>query len=118
MPLNVKIDLGYRPDLSGEALLEVVRAGLGDRYEVYDPGSFQVPDVMVKRSESEGVAIQILQHRLRKHTKLRVYGLSPSIAQRGFTPYGLVAQANETRPLLEDVLEFLRSSPELQPSAA
>lgn len=116
MPLRVNVDVGHRPKLKAGELLEIVREGMGDRYEVYAPGRWQVPDVMVKRSDSEGVAIQILQKRLRKRTRLRVYGLAPSVARRGATPYGLMAQERETRPLLEEVVEFLGHSDRLRPS--
>lgn len=115
MPLFVTIDLGHRPELKAPELLEIVRGELGDRYEVYDPGRWQVPDVMVKRSEDEGVAVQLLQQRLRKRTRLRVYGLRPSIARRGATPVGLAVQERETRPLLDEVLEALRGCERLSP---
>ena len=89
MPLSVLVDLGHRPELDDDGLLAIVRDGLGDRYEVYDPGRFQVPDVMVKRSDEEGLAIQLLQQRWRKRTRLRVYGLAPSIASRPWRPADL-----------------------------
>lgn len=116
MPLRVTIDLGYRPDLKAPELLEIVRGELGDRYEVYDPGRWQVPDVMVKRSEAEGVAVQLLQGRLRKRTRLRVYGLSPSVAQRAGTPVGMARQEREARPMLEEVVDALRACQRLRPA--
>ena len=115
VPLRVSIDLGYRPELKAPELLEIVRGELGDRYEVYDPGRWQVPDVMVKRSEDEGVAIQLLQRRLRRRTRLRVYGLRPSIARRGGTPVGLAAQERDTQPLLDEVVRALRGCERLRP---
>lgn len=73
-----------------------------------------VPDVMVKRSDVEGAAVQILQQRLRKRTRLRVYGLAPSAAKRGWTPIGLAMQAKKTKPLVEEVATVLGSSDELR----
>lgn len=110
MPLSVKIDLGRRPKLSAHELLEIVREGLGDRYEVYAPGRFQAPDVMVKQSDDVGVAIQVLEPWFRKTQRLRVYGLAPSIAHRGSTPIGLQMQKRRSEPLLEEVVAFLRGS--------
>jgi hypothetical protein len=116
MPLRIHVDIGHRPDLDADELLAILRERLGDGLEVYKPGRFQVPDVIVKRSESEGAAVQIVQQRLRKRTRLRVYGLAPSVAQRGFTPVGLERQAEETRALVDLVVETLREEPRLQPA--
>lgn len=113
VPLHVHIDIGYRPQLGADELLAVLRDGFGDRYEVYEAGRLQVPDVMVRRSEREGVAIQILQQRLRRRTRLRVYGLAPSIAQRGWTPLGIAQQARENKTLVEEVARFLEQSDRL-----
>jgi hypothetical protein len=114
MPLTVKIDVGHRPTLRADELLAIVRKGLGDRYEVYKSGRFQVPDVMVKRSDSDGAAIQILQHRLRKRTRLRVYGLAPSIARRPWKPVGLARQVKHTQPLVDEVVGVLEASESLR----
>ena len=106
--------IGHRPDLDADDLLSILQERLGE-FEVYKPGRFQVPDVMVRRSESEGAAVQIVQQRLRKRTKLRVYALAPSGAQRGWTPYGLRKQAEVMRPLVERVVEALKADARLQP---
>ncbi len=115
MPLRVSIDLGYRPDLGADELLAIVRQGLGERYGVHGSGRFQVWDVMVEESPEVGAAIQILQGRLRKRTRLRVYGLAPSIALRGATPIGLKQQGQRSRPLVKEVVRFLEQSEELRP---
>jgi hypothetical protein len=114
LALRVLIDLDYQPDLDAAELLAIAGEGLGDRYEVYEAGRFQVPDVMVKCSDTEGVAIQILQGRLRKRTRLRVYPLAPSIAQRAWTPYGLREQVGRSQPLLGEVVRFLEQEPRLR----
>jgi hypothetical protein len=114
MPLTVNVDVGHRPSLRADELLAIVRRGLGDRYQVYKPGRFQVPDVMVKRSDSDGAAIQILQQRLRKRTRLRVYGLAPSIASRPWKPVGLARQVKDTQPLVDEVVGFLEASEDLR----
>lgn len=114
MPLRVHVDVGYRPDLGPDELLAIMRDGLGDRFEVYKAGRFQVPDVMVKRSESDGVAVQILQQRHRKRTRLRVFPLAPSIAQRAWTPAEITRQATAPQPLVDEVLLFLQQSPALR----
>lgn len=116
MPLRVSIDLGYRPDLDADELLQIVRAGLGGRYDVHRGGRLQVWDVMVEQSPEVGAAIQILQGRLRKRTRLRVYGLAPSVALRGSTPLGLQRQERRTRPLVEEVVRFLEHSDGLRGS--
>lgn len=115
MPLRVYVDLGYQPDFGVDELLEIVEAGLGDRYEVHKSGRFQVWDVMVEQSAEVGAAIQIVQGRLRKRTRLRVYGLAPSLALRGATPLGLQRQEQHTRPLVEEVVRFLEQSDRLRP---
>lgn len=114
MALRLYVDIGDRPDLNTDQLLAILKERLGDELDVYKPGRFQAPDVMVKRSDSEGVAIQIVRQRLRRRTRLRVYGLAPSVAQRGWTPRGLQRQARETKPLVERVAELLRTEPRLQ----
>lgn len=111
-----KIDIGHRPDLKAEDLLEVLNDGIGDSCEVYKTGRLMVPDVMVKRSDLIGAAVQILQKRLRKRTFLRVYGIAPSWAQRGWTPIGLIRQARRTKPLVEEVASVLESSEKLRRS--
>lgn len=116
MPLRVHIDLGYQPDLSEDKLFEIVQAGLGDRYKVRRSGRFQVWDVMVEQSAEVGAAIQIVQGRLRKRTRLRVYGLAPSVALRGSTPLGLQQQEQQTRPLVDEVVRFLEQSDRLRSS--
>jgi hypothetical protein len=114
MPRTVNIDIGHRPTLNANELLAIVREGFGDGYDVYKPGWYQVPDVMVKRSDREGAAIQILQQRLRKRTRLRVYGLAPSIAVRPWVPDGLARQVKMTKPLVEEVVRFLKESESLR----
>ena len=114
MPLRVHIDLGYQPDFGEDQLLEIVQAGLGDRYKVHGSGRFQVWDVMVEQSAEVGAAIQIVQGRLRKRTRLRVYGLAPSVARRGSTPLGLQRQDQQTRPLVDEVVRFLEQSDRLR----
>lgn len=110
MPLRVHVELGYRPNFGVDELLEIVQAGLGDRYEVHKSGRFQVWDVMVEQSAEVGAAIQIVQGRLRKRTRLRVYGLAPSVAMRGSTPLGLQQQERRTRSLVEEVVRFLQEN--------
>lgn len=110
MPLRVHVELGYRPNFGVDELLEIVQAGLGDRYEVHKSGRFQVWDVMVEQSAEVGAAIQIVQGRLRKRTRLRVYGLAPSVAMRGSTPLGLQQQERRTRSLVEEVVRFLHEN--------
>ena len=117
MALRQHVDIGHRPNLDVDELLSILQEGLDDGLKIYKPGRFQVPDVIVKRSDSEGAAIQIVQQRLRKRTRLRVYGLAPSVAQRGWTPRGLRRQARETKPLVEQVAKLLRAEPRLQPGA-
>lgn len=114
MPLWVHVDVDYRPDLGPDELLAIMRDGLGDKFEVYKPGRFQVPDVMVKRSESDGVAVKIRQQRHRKRTRLRVYPMAPSIALRPWRPVGLARQASEPQPLVDEVVLFLEESPSLR----
>ena len=114
MALTVSVDVGHRPTLDADDLLAIVRQGLGDRYEVYKPGRFQVPDVMVKRSDDDGAAIQILQQRFRKRTRLRVYGIAPSISRRPWRPLGLAQQVKRTQPLVDEVVCFLRASTNLR----
>lgn len=111
---GVNVDLGYRPDLDAGRLRAILEHGFGDRYEVYDPGRFQVPDVMVKRSDSEGAAVQIVQRRLRKRTRLRVFALAPSIARREWRPAGMAQQKGELEPLVTEVARFLEQSEELR----
>jgi hypothetical protein len=108
MPLRVDIDIGRRPDLNADALLPIFRQGLD--YEVLKPGRFQVPDVIVKRSDSDGAAIQILQQRLRHRTRLRVYPIAPSISKRRGTPLGIARQMRRSQPLVDEVVAFIRSS--------
>jgi len=115
MPLRVTVDLGERPPLEADELLQAVAAGLGDRYDVHGSGRFQVWDVMVEQSPEAGAAIQILQGRFRKGTRLRVYGLAPSVALRGATPLGLKRQEERTRPLVEEVVRFLEGCEALRP---
>lgn len=115
MAIHTHLDIGHRPELDSKSLLAIVQAGLGDKYEIYAPGRLQVPDVVVKRSDSDGVAIQILQQRLRKRTRLRVYALAPSIGQRAWKPVGIVRQTRELQPLVDEVLEVLRAHELLQP---
>lgn len=112
--MRVTIDLGHRPDLTPEELIAVLQGGLGEGCEISKTGRLTVPDVMVKRSDVEGAAVQILQQRRRKRTRLRVYGLAPSVARRGWTPIGLVMQAKRTKPLVERVASILGSSEELR----
>ena len=108
MPLNTHIDVGHRPDLDADALLTVLREGFGERFDVYEPGRFQVPDVIVKRSDSEGAAVQVIQQRLRKRTRLRIYPLAPSIARRASNPVTFAAQHKQLQPLAEEVVDLLR----------
>ena len=115
VPLRVHVDLGYRPELGADELLEIVRAGLGDRHQVHKSGRFQVWDVMVEQSADVGAAIQILRGRLHKRTRLRVYGLAPSVALRGATPAGLQLQERRTRGLVEEVVRFLEENERLRP---
>jgi len=110
MSMQVNVDLGHRPDIGAEQLLAVLREGLGDRYEIEAPGRLQVPDAIVKRSDREGAAVQILQQRLRKRTRLRVYGLAPSIARRAWSPLALARQTKALGPLVEEVAGFLEKS--------
>lgn len=110
MPLRETIDLGYRPELDADALLTLVEDGLGKRYAVHGSGRFQVWDAMVEESPEIGAAIQILQGRLRKRTRLRVYGLAPSVALRGVTPVGLKLQEERSRSLVKEVVCFLERS--------
>lgn len=115
MPLRLTVDLGERPRLGADELLRIVDAGLGERYDVHGSGRFQVWDAMVEDSPEIGAAIQILQGRFRRGTRLRVYGLAPSIALRGTTPSGLKRQEEHTRPLVEEVARFLEGCDELRP---
>ena len=118
MAARVSIDLGYRPELGADELLGIVKRGLGKRHNVHGSGRFQVWDVMVEESPDVGAAIQILQGRIRKRTRLRVYGLAPSIALRGATPVGLKRQEQRSRPLVEEVVRFIEQSEELGSVAA
>lgn len=113
MPLHVHVDIGHRPDLKQDELVAILRQGLGDRYEILAPGRLQVPDAIVKRSDSDGAAVQILQQRLRKRTRLRVYGLAPSIAFRASTPAALARQTKETKPLVGEVVSLLETDSRL-----
>lgn len=107
MPLRKHVDVGWRPNLDVAELLTALREEFGDRYEVYEPGRFQVPDVMVKRSDSDGAAVQLLQGRLRKRTRIRIYPLAPSIAQREWKPVGMARQRGELMPLVDEVVAFV-----------
>lgn len=118
MSLRVTIDVGYRPELDADELLAIVKNGLGMRYDVHGSGRFQVWDVMVEESPEIGAAIQILQGRIRKRTRLRVYGLAPSIALRGVTPVGLKLQGQRSRSLVQEVVRFLEHSEELSAPSA
>ena len=113
--LHTHLDVGHRPELDTEHLLAIVRGRMADDYEVYAPGRLQVPDVIVKRSDREGVAIQILQQRLRKRTRLRVYALAPAISQRAWKPVGIFRQSRELQPLVDEVVELLRNHELLRP---
>lgn len=108
--MSVKIDIGHQPGLKAEEIVEVLNDQLDEGCEVYKTGRLMVPDVMVKRSDRDGAAVQILQKRLRKKTVLKVYGLAPSVAQRGWTPAGLVLQAQRNKPLVELVANTIKSS--------
>lgn len=112
--MSVKIDIGHRPGLKAEEIVEVLKDQLDEGCEVYKTGRLMVPDVMVKQSDRDGAAVQILQKRLRKKTVLKVYGLAPSATQRGWTPAGLVLQAQRTKPLVEYVAGILESSDRLR----
>ena len=114
MPLRIDIDVGYRPELTADSLLLIVREGLGDRYEIVKPGRLQVPDVIVKRSDTDGAALQIMQQRLRHRTRVRVYAIAPSISKRRSTPLGITRQLKGSQPLVDEVVTFLRSRGELQ----
>lgn len=114
MPLRVNVDVGYRPELTSDELLRIVQNGLGDKYEIIEPGRWQVPDVIVKHSDRDGAAVQILRQRLRHRTRLRVYGIAPSIGQRKWTPYGIAWQAQHSQPLVDEVVTFLRGCSALQ----
>jgi len=115
MAIQVHVDVGHGPDLKQDGLVEILRERFGDRYEVLAPGRLQVPDAIVKRSDSDGAAVQILQQRLRKRTRLRVYGLAPSIASRAASPLALARQMKATKPLVEEVVDFLESDERLRP---
>ena len=59
MPLRVHVDVGHRPELNTDELWQIVQNGLGDQHEIVKQGHwYQVPNVIVKRSDSDGAAIQ------------------------------------------------------------
>ena len=121
MSLRVHIDVGHRPELSTDELWQIVQNGLGDQHEIVKQGRwYQVPNVIVKRSDSDGAAIQILQQRLRHRTVLRVYAVAPSVAKRPSTPYGMRQQIARSQPLVDEVVAFLRGASALhdQPNVA
>ena len=111
--LWVNVDVERAGRLSGEELLEVVRGGLGERYEVYAPGRWQVPDVMVKRSDAVGVAIQILRRRRHGRIRLRCAVMAPKVALRGATPLGRAMEVEQGAGLLDEVVAFLREEARL-----
>lgn len=113
--MSASIELAHCPELSADTLVRVLEDGLGDRYEVYKAGRLSVPDVIVKLSASNGAAVQILQKRLRKRTTLKVYGMAPSVAQRAWTPIGLLRQAQNTKQIVDEVAEVLKNSQSLPP---
>ncbi|MFN8160847.1 MAG: hypothetical protein U0R52_07380 [Solirubrobacterales bacterium] len=117
MPLRRTVELAHLPDLDAGRLIEILRGGLGDRYEASDPGRFQVPDAMVKRSDPEGAAVRITQRRRRGQTLLRVWPLAPSLSRREWRPGGLARQSAELRRLTDEVVEFLEGAAELHPEA-
>lgn len=121
MPLRVHVDVGHRRELNTDELWQIVQDGLGDQHEIVKQGHwYQVPDVIVKRSDSDGAAIQILQQRLRHRTVLRVYGVAPSVAKRPSTPYGMRQQIARSQPSVDEVVAFLRGCSALhdQPNVA
>jgi len=121
MSLRVHVDVGHRPELNTDELWHIVQNGLGDRHEIVKQGRwYQVPNVIVKRSDTDGAAIQILQQRLRHRTVLRVYAVAPSVAKRPSTPYGMRQQITRSQPLVDEVVAFLRGCSALhdQPDVA
>ena len=121
MSLLVHVDVGHRPELNTDALWQIVQNGLGDRHEIVKQGRwYQVPNVIVKRSDTDGAAIQILQQRLRHRTVPRVYAVAPSVAKRPSTPYGMRQQITRSQPLVDEVVAFLRGCSALhdQPDVA
>ncbi len=108
--MSVFVEVAHRPQLDADLLVLVLKEGLGDRYEISKTGRLTVPDVIVKASDRDGAAVQILRKRLRKRTTLKVYGLAPSAAQRAWTPVGLVVQAQRNKGLVEEVAEVLKKS--------
>ena len=121
MSLRVHVDVGRRPELNTDELWQIVQDGLGKRYEIVKQGRwFQVPNVIVKHSDSDGAAIQILQQRLRHRTVLRVYAVAPSVAKRPSTPVGMRQQITRSQPLVDEVVAFLRDCSTLhdQPTVA
>ena len=58
MPLSVLVDLGHRPKLDDDDLLAIVKEGLGDRHEVYDPGRL-APSIASRPWKPAGLARQV-----------------------------------------------------------
>ena len=112
-PLWVNVDVEREGRLPAEELLEVVRGGLGEHYEVYDPGRWQVPDVMVKRSDAVGVAIQILRRRHHGRIRLRCAVMAPKVVLRGATPISRTMEVQQGSGLLDEVVAFLREDARL-----
>lgn len=86
-----KVTVGYEPNLTPEKLIETLKNGLGDRYDVCESDKLMTPEVMLRRSEWEGVTIKILQQPRKQRTQLRIGAAMPSMQLRIiFGAFGLI----------------------------
>ncbi len=119
MSLWINVDIADGPDLPARLLAAATR-DLGDRWEVAKAPRLMVPDVIVKPTEHDAVALQVLRRRHHGRRRVRVFGVSPP-GRLGFaSPLSAVQyeqMLERAGPVVEEIAEWLRHCPDFAPGA-
>lgn len=113
-----KVTLPHNPELQPEQVLEVVQRQLGGKYQ-FRPSNARFVDFWVFPSEWKGASVRLKQKPDKQQTTILVYGNAPSLWARLalvaiiWAPL-LYVQLVAARPVVNDVVNAIETSPELR----
>ena len=120
MPLWQDIEVADQPDLP-QRLLDLASRDLGDRFEVARAPRLMVPDVILKPTPQDAVALQVLRRRRHGRRRVRVFGVSPPGRLGMASPLSALQyerMIERAGPVVDEIADWVRRCPDLQARAA